>query len=75
MILKFLLLTWWLTYPKVRASYLIFDIPTELCILMVATQDLQLLSVGILLLCDVIIVVGMKSDIRAGGDRSDVSDS
>ena len=42
---------------------------------MVATQDLQLLSVGILLLCDVIIVVGMKSDIRAGGDRSDVSDS
>ena len=42
---------------------------------MVATQDLQLLSVGILLLCDVIIVVGMKSDIRVVGDRSDVSDS
>ena len=75
MILKFLLLTLWLTYPKVFVSYLILDIPTEFCILMVATQDLQLLSVGILLLCDVIIVVGMKSDIRAGGDRSDVSDS
>ena len=62
-------------FSKVYVSCLIFDIPTEFCILMVATQDLQLLSVGILLLCDVIIVVEMKSDIRVGGDRSDVSDS
>ena len=77
MILKFLLLTLWLTYPKVCVSYLILDIPTEFCILMVATQDLQLLSVGILLLCDVIIVVGMKSDSRRyhRSDRNDVESS